>query len=123
MVMVLKPKAAAKPALVPNGVYQATLTKVTQFSNSYGQRIGFEFTLDNGEKVMRSTSPVLSDKGQLTNVLKSLLGRDLTRQEIEQGIDVESLIGTVCQVLVVQSQSKAGAVFSNIEKVLPYRAA
>lgn len=121
MVMMLKPKAAAKPASVPDGVYQATLTKVTQFSNVYGQRIGFEFTLESGEKVMRSTSPVLSDKGHLTNVLRGLLGRELTRSEIEEGIDVESLIGTCCRVLVMQAKSKAGAVFSNIEKVLPYK--
>lgn len=122
MVMVLKPKAAAKPALVPDGVYQATLTRVTQFSNNFGQRIGFEFTLDSGDKVMRSTSPVLSDKGQLNNVLRGLLGRELTQQEVEQGIDVEALLGTVCQVLVVQARSKAGALFSNIEKVLPNKA-
>jgi hypothetical protein len=122
MVMILKPKAAAEPALVPNGVYQATLTKVTQFENNYGQRIGFEFTLDSGEKVMRSTSPVLSDKGQLTNVLCGLLGRELTREEVEQGIDVEALIGICCQVLVMQARSKSGALFSNIEKVLPAKA-
>lgn len=122
MVMVLKPKAQ-KATVVPDGLYQATLTKVTQFSNVYGQRIGFEFTLDTGEKVMRSTSPVLSDKGQLTKVLEGLLGRELTRQEIEGGIDVDSLVGTVCQVLVVRAKSKAGAVFSNIEKVLPYKSA
>lgn len=122
MTIILKPKAATKPEVVGDGLYQATLTKVNQFSNSYGQRIGFEFTLDGGEKIMRSTSPVLSDKGQLNNVLMGLLGRELARQEIEQGIDVEALIGTVCQVLVTQSRSKAGALFSNIEKVLPYKA-
>lgn len=118
--MVLKPKVQEGPK-VQNGLYQATLTKVTQFSNVYGQRIGFEFTLDNGEKIMRSTSPVLSDKGHLTKMLEGLLGRPLTRQELETGIDVEALVGTVCQVLVEQAKSRAGVVFSNIEKVLPFQ--
>jgi hypothetical protein len=119
MVIMLKPKTPTVAPKVADGIYPATLTKVTSLSNSYGQRIGFEFTLDTGEKIMRSTSPVLSDKGQLTNVLQGLLGRDLTREEIEAGVDAEELLGTCCQVLVVKSKSKAGAIFSNIEKVLP----
>ena len=119
MVVMLKPKMPTAAPKVADGIYPATLTKVTSFSNVYGQRIGFEFTLDTGEKIMRSTSPVLSEKGHLTNVLQGLLGRDLTRAEIESGVDAEELVGTCCQVLVVKSKSKAGALFSNIEKVLP----
>lgn len=119
MVVMLKPKTPIAAPKVADGIYPATLTKVTSFSNVYGQRIGFEFTLDSGEKIMRSTSPVLSEKGHLTNVLQGLLGRELTRAEIEGGVDAEELVGTCCQVLVVKSKSKAGAVFSNIEKVLP----
>lgn len=119
MVVMLKPKTPTAAPKVADGIYPATLTKVTSFSNVYGQRIGFEFTLASGEKIMRSTSPVLSEKGHLTNVLQGLLGRDLTRTEIEGGVDAEDLVGTCCQVLVVKSKSKAGAVFSNIEKVLP----
>ena len=119
MVVMLKPKAPTAATQVADGVYPATLTKVTSFSNVYGARIGFEFTLDSGEKIMRSTSPVLSEKGHLTNVLQGLLGRELTRAEIEGGVDAEELVGTCCQVLVAKSKSKAGAVFSNIEKVLP----
>ena len=119
MVVMLKPKTPTAAPKVADGIYPATLTKVTSFSNVYGQRIGFEFTLNTGEKIMRSTSPVLSEKGHLTNVLQGLLGRDLTREEIEGGVDAEDLVGTCCQVLVVKSKSKAGAAFSNIEKVLP----
>ena len=119
MVMMVKSKTPTAAPKVANGIYPATLTKVTQFSNVFGQRIGFEFTLDSGEKIMRSTSPILSDKGQLANVLTGLLGRNLEQQEVEAGIDAEELVGTVCQVLVVQAKSKVGAVFSNIEKVLP----
>ena len=115
----LKPKTPTVALKVADGIYAATLTKVTSFFNAYGQRIGFEFTLAKGEKILRSTSPVLSDKGQLTNLLQGLLGRDLTREEIEGGVDAEELIGTCCNILVAKSKSKAGAVFSNIEKVLP----
>jgi hypothetical protein len=61
MVMLLKPKSKETAAAVPDGTYKATLSKVTQFENAYGQRIGFEFTLQGkgveGERVMRSTTP------------------------------------------------------------------
>lgn len=120
MVVMLKAKAPTA-VKVPDGIYKAKLSKVNQFSNVYGERIGFEFTLESGEKVMRSTSPVLSDKGQLANVLRGLLGRDLTREEMEQGVDAEELVGTYCMVVVRQSTSKAGQVFSNIEAVLPMK--
>lgn len=120
MVVMLKAKAPTA-VKVPDGIYKAKLSKVNQFSNVYGERIGFEFTLESGEKVMRSTSPVLSDKGQLANVLRGLLGRDLTRDEMQQGVDAEELVGTYCMVVVRQSTSKAGQVFSNIEAVLPMK--
>ncbi len=120
MVVMLKAKTPTA-VVVADGVYTATLSKVNSFSNAYGERVGFEFTLDSGEKVMRSTSPVLSDKGQLANVLRGLLGRDLTSEEMQQGVDAEALVGTVCQVVVRQSRSKAGQVFSNVEAVLPVR--
>lgn len=120
MVVMLKAKTPAA-VTVPDGIYKAKLSKVNQFSNVYGQRIGFEFTLESGEKVMRSTSPVLSPKGQLLNVLTGLLGRDLSREEMEQGVDAEELVGTYCMVVVKRATSKAGQEFSNIETVLPIR--
>lgn len=121
MVMVLKPKSDSKAAVVPDGTYQATLTKVSQFENVYGERIGFEFTLSGkgveGAKVMRSTSPVLSAKGKLAEVLAGLMGRDLTEKELGSGVDVEKLIGSSCNVLVLQSKGKNGAVYSNVERI------
>lgn len=121
MSIVVKPKAPSGAAeLVPNDTYNAKLTEVWQFENTYGQRLGFEFTLGGkgveGEKVMLSCSPNLSPKSKLAEVLRSLLGRDLTRDEC-QGIDIEELVGTECRVLVLQSQGKSGQLFSNVEQV------
>ena len=59
MAMVLKAKGETAAPVVPDGVHQAVLSKVTSFDNAYGQRVGFEFTLvggsADGSKVMRST--------------------------------------------------------------------
>lgn len=123
MVMLLKPKSKDTADVVPDGTYKSTLTKVTQFENSYGQRIGFEFTLHGngveGNKVMRSTTPNLSATGKLADVLRGLLGRDLTAQELAGGIDVEDLVGVMCNVLVLKSKGKSGATYSNVERIFP----
>jgi hypothetical protein len=122
MVMLLKPKGK-EATLIPDGTYRAALSKVSRFDNAYGTRIGFEFTLQgkgvDGQKVMRSTSPNLSPSGKLADVLRGLLGRDLKPAEVEAGIDAEMLVGTECSVLVIQSRSKNGTVYSNVERVFP----
>lgn len=79
MVMMVKAESQ-EAAVVTDGTYPAILSKVTMFKNAYGERVGFEFTLLGdgvaGQKVTRSTSPVLSSKGKLAEVLVGLFGRD-----------------------------------------------
>jgi hypothetical protein len=107
--------------LIPNGTYPATLTDIKQFDNAYGQRLGFEFTLQggqlDGQKVMRSTSPNLSAQSKLTDLLQGLLGRTLEDQELMRGLDARSLVGTDCNVLVLQARVKSGKTYSNVERV------
>ena len=122
MVMLLKPKNTAAAA-VPDGTYKAELTKVTQFDNAYGQRIGFEFTLQAqgmvGQKVMRSTGPNLSPSSKLADVLRGILGRELTTDELVKGMDVEALVGRECSVLVLSARGKNGNTYSNVERIFP----
>ena len=121
MAIVLKPKSNIDAVVVPEGIHKATLSKVTQFTNAYGLRVGFEFTLHGkdveGKAVMRSTNPVLTAKSILAEVLNGLLGRELTSDEINSGYDVDKLIGKDCNVLVLNSKGKNGAVYSNVERV------
>lgn len=121
MPMVLKPKNKSVAIVVPEGSYKATLSKVSQFTNAYGERIGFEFSLHGegveGTAVMRSTNPILTAKSKLAEVLNGLLGRELTHDEINKGVDVEQMIGTECNVLVLNSKSKTGATYSNVERI------
>ena len=89
MAMVLKPKSKVSAVVVADGSYKARLSNVTQFSNAYGLRVGFEFTLHGdgveGQAVMRSTNPELSAKSKLAEVVSGLLGRELTSNEIKSG--------------------------------------
>lgn len=123
MAIMLKPRSKETAAVVPDGTYRAALSKVTQFDNAYGSRIGFEFTLQSkgveGAKVMRSTSPNLSPSGKLADLLRGILARELSADELSEGVDVEALVGIECSVLVLSAKGKNGAAYSNVERVFP----
>lgn len=121
MVFKVKPKAATQAALIKDGTYRAVVSNLKQFANTYGERIGFEFTIQggqfDGERVMRSTAPQLSKQSKLAEVIEGILGRELTDKELQGGFDLDDLIDKECNILVLQSKSKTGAVYSNVERV------
>jgi hypothetical protein len=121
MVFKVKPKAAPAAAVIKDGTYRATVSNLKQFANTYGERIGFEFTIQggqfDGERVMRSTAPQLSKQSKLAEVIEGILGRELTDKELQGGFDLDELIDKECNILVLQSKSKAGVTYSNVERV------
>ena len=121
MVFKVTPKAATPAASIKDGTYRATVSNLKQFANTYGERIGFEFTISggqfDGEKVMRSTAPQLTKHSKLAEVIEGIVGRDLTDKELQGGFDLEDLIDKECSILVLQSRTKTGAVYSNVERV------
>ena len=121
MAFKVTPKAATPAAVIKDGTYRATVSNLKQFANVYGERVGFEFTIKSGqfdgEKVMRSTAPQLSKQSKLAEVIEGILGRELNAKELQGGFDLEELIDRECSILVLQSKSKTGAVYSNVERV------
>ena len=121
MVFKVKPKAAPAAAVIKDGTYRATVSNLKQFANTYGERIGFEFTIQggqfDGERVMRSTAPQLSKQSKLAEVIEGILGRELTDKELQGGFDLDELIDKECSILVLQSKSKAGVTYSTVERV------
>ena len=121
MVFKVKPKAATQAALIKDGTYRAVVSNLKQFANTYGERVGFEFTIKggqfDGERVMRSTAPQLSKQSKLAEVIEGILGRELTDKELQGGFDLDELIDKECNILVLQSKSKAGVTYSNVERV------
>ena len=121
MTLVVKQKDTAPAALLRAGSYKAVLSAINPFANTHGQRIRFEFTVlgghADGEKVMRSTAPQLTRQSKLAEVIEGMLGRDLTDKELQGGFDLEDLIDKECSILVLQSKSKTGTVYSNVERV------
>ena len=63
MTFVVKQQQATPAASVKDGTYKAVLSDIKQFTNTYGLRIDFEFTVQGGKfdgaTVMRSTAPQL----------------------------------------------------------------
>lgn len=122
MAIVVKHKAAAeKEPAIKDGTYKATLSNIKQFANTYGPRIGFEFTVKggdaDGEKVMRSTAPQLTKQSKLAEVIEGMLGRPLSDKELRDGFDLEALLEKECNILVLRSKSKTGMVYANVERV------
>lgn len=121
MVFKVKPKEATPVASIKDGTYRATVTNLKQFANTYGERVGFEFTIQGGQfdgaKVMRSTAPQLSKQSKLAEIIEGIMGRELTVKELQGGFDLDDLIDKECSILVLQSKSKTGAVYSNVERV------
>jgi hypothetical protein len=121
MAIVVKPKAPTPATVVKDGTYKARLTTIRQFTNTYGERLGFEFTIEDGnhagQTVMRSTAPQLTRQSKLADVIRGVIGRELTEHELVAGFDLEELVDKSCNILVLQSRSKSGAVYSNVERV------
>ena len=118
--MIVKPRPT-EIFIIKDGTYSATLTDIKQFENTYGDRIGFQFTINggphDGSKVLRSTAPQLTKQSKLAGVVEGVLGRPLTDIELTDGFDLDQLKGKQCSILVLQSRSKSGQVYSNVERV------
>ncbi len=123
MAIALKARAREATRSVPEGTYRATLTGVHPFENAYGERIGFEFTLEDkgveGLKVMQSTAPNWSVAGKLAALLRGLLARELTPTELATGVDLQALVGIPCAVLVLTASDRQGSAYSHVERVFP----
>lgn len=121
MVLLVKQQQSKAVATVKDGTYRAVVSSIRQFANTYGERIGFEFTVKGGQfdglTVMRSTAPQLTKQSKLAQVIEGVLGRELDAKEIGAGFDLEQLIDRECNILILQSKSKTGAIYSNVERV------
>ena len=89
MAFVVRHEQSKPMATVRDGTYRAVLSNIKQFANTYGQRVGFEFTVKggefDGETVLRSTAPQLTKQSELAQVIEGVLGRELSASECGSG--------------------------------------
>ena len=117
MSLKIKPKSDAdKPRNnLDDGIYPAELTEVKQFENQYGSRIGFLFTTEDGDSLLRTTGLNLSIKSQLFKIIESISG-EAPAEDTE--FNLEALVGTKVQVVVKNSEGKDGRSYSNVDHIV-----
>jgi hypothetical protein len=106
--------SALPSCLVAEGLHDACLVTVRRFENAHGPRVGFEFGLMGGERLLASAVPSTNPQSKLAELLRGLLGRDPVSEELE---DPMRLAGTRCKVLVRTETNKSGRTYSNVVTV------
>ena len=98
-----------EPVLVPEGVYEAELVGVKNFSNAFGQRVGLVFRITTGQhegvELMESAAVSTSPRGKLVELMRGM-GRSV-------GNPVE-LVGQHCQIAVKHESNKVGKRYAAI---------
>ena len=71
-----------EPILFPEGVYEAKLVEIKDFSNAFGQRVGLVFKITSGQhegvELMESATASASPRGKLAELMRGM-GRSATR--------------------------------------------
>jgi hypothetical protein len=126
--MVRDNKKAFTPA--PEGLHQAVCVDVVDLGLVEGPwgakptvEIRWELDLTHEETgrpflVSKRYTLTLNEKGNLRPMLEAWLARKFTPQELE-GFDLEKLLGVSCQLQLVHVLTERGAVFANVQAVVP----
>lgn len=112
---------AEAPTLVPDGNYPGRLVEVFPFTNTHGGRMGFRFEIDGGPyagaMLMASAACSESPMSRLAEILRELLGREPTVEELRHG-PAEDHMGTRCRIVTREDQNRAGVRYSAVAKVM-----
>ena len=91
------------------GIHEAELVGVEVFANTFGERVGLVFRLDDGTKLMQSAAPG-SPRGKLAELLHGLGCTEGTLAA------AQAAIGGRCRVAVRHGVAKSGKRYAGIEK-------
>ena len=98
-----------EPVLVPEGVYEAKLVEVKEFSNAFGNRVGLVFRITTGQhegvELMESAAVSTSPRSKLVELMRGM-GQSA-------GNPVE-LVGQHCKVTVKHESNKVGKRYAAI---------
>jgi hypothetical protein len=117
----------ACPEFAGRGVI-ADFTPLRKQQSQFGERDVFKSVVEvdlereDGSRYCvwsNNMTPSLHEKANLRKFVKSVLGRDLTKKELE-GFDLESLIGHPVHIVVVQ-EHKDGETYANIAVIKPHK--
>ena len=106
--MIVKSKKTS--VLVPEGSHLAVLKSVTGKPNDQApKKAVFRFRVDGrDDEVLREIPVSFEERAPLRKDAETLLGRQLTSNEAEDGIDLDSLAGKRCKVFVTHKTGVGG---------------
>ncbi len=108
-------------SLIPAAEYSAELTDVSEYENAFEHRLTFRFTITegilSGSIVERRTTASFTLMSKLGEMIAALLGRELTDQDMQTGVDLEQLIGTMARVSVVHKHDRSGTPYCEVDHV------
>ncbi|MEI8043437.1 MAG: hypothetical protein WCL11_18655 [Verrucomicrobiota bacterium] len=107
--MLLK-STAPKTTLLNEGTYPSILKSITGLPDEVKpKKVALGFTVEGCETEVVKELPVSFDAGRpLRKDAESILGRELTTKEAQEGFDVNQLIGKPCQVVVMHKSGAGG---------------
>jgi hypothetical protein len=110
----------------PEGLYDAVCCDVIDLgivTTAYGEKqqiqILWELVGEDGAvyTLSKRYSASLHEKSKLFQDLRSWRGQDWSAEEMSKGIDLETLVGKCCQILVVHID-KEGTQYAVVDKIL-----
>lgn len=106
--MIVKSKKTSR--LIPEGSHIATLASVTGKPNDLSpKKAVFRFSIEGrGEEVTKEVPVSFEERAPLRRDAETLLGRQLTAREAEDGLDLQTLLGRPCQVVVTHKSGVGG---------------
>lgn len=119
MVMIVKSKKTS--VLVPEGPHIAQLTGVTAKPNDLNpKKAVFRYKVNGREdEVCREVPVSFEERSPLRKDTETLLGRELTSREAEEGVDLGSLAGKPCKVFVTHKTGVGGRPTAVVTLVQP----
>jgi len=114
--------------LVDEGVYPAKVFGIEEQEDEQygGERIVFTFELeheanDDGSPVHLTAycSKTLSPKSKLRKFAEVIMSTKFSKDQAENGVDLDGLVGLPCQVGIVHNESKDGNTYAKVENLYP----
>lgn len=113
------------PEPIPEGIYKAVVKEIGEGSGEFGNYVKFTFEISEGDKKGVTRTAIASKKlsrsstgkrSKLYDFVKALTKSEPSANET---LDIESLVGKPCQIIVKNGREKDGVVFQNISTIMP----
>jgi hypothetical protein len=108
-------------ALLKEGPHRATVSLVTGKPNDEEpKKVVLKFKVESHNELATREVPVsFEERSPLRKDTEAILGRQLTAGEAETGLDLQSLVGKDCQIVVTHKSGVGGRPVAAVSLVQP----